>query len=153
MNHRSTIQNRKAHHDYFVEDKIECGIVLKGNEIKSITLGNCNINDAWCSIQNSQLIMHNMYIEKYAVANTFDTDPRRDRVLLAHKNEIRKLASIVSRQGYTLAPLDIHWDKQHCKVTVGILKGKKNYDKRNDLKNRAAKMDIDRAIKAHNNHF
>lgn len=144
---RPTIENRRIHHNYFVEESINCGIVLKGNEIKSIIAGMCNLNDAWCSIDDGQLILHNMYITKYENANAFDVNERRDRVLLANKSEIRKLASKVSEQGYTLAPVKLYWDRQFCKITIGLCKGKHNYDKRNSLKEKDIKRSIDRAMK------
>ena len=144
---RPVIENRKVHHNYFVEDTLECGISLRGNEIKSIIAGMCNINEAWCSIENGQLILHNMYIAKYETANVYDVNERRDRVLLAHKSEIRKLASKIAEQGYTLAPIKVYWEKQYCKVKIGICKGKHNYDKRNTLKEKDTKRDIERTLK------
>lgn len=144
---RPTIENRKVYHDYFVEDKLECGIVLSGNEIKSVIAGKCNVNEAWCTIENGQLILRNMFINKYDNANSFDVAERRDRTLLAHKTEIRKLASKIAEQGVTLVPTKLYWSKQYCKVEVGVCRGKHNYDKRNDLRNKQMKRDIDRALK------
>lgn len=144
---KSTIENRKARHDYFIEDEIECGISLKGNEVKSIISGKCNLTTAWCSIEDNQLIIHDMYIAKNETTNTFDTDERRNRVLLAHKYEILKLKDKISQKGYTLVPIKMYWSKQHCKISVGICKGKHTYDKRNSLKEKAMERDIDRASK------
>lgn len=141
---RPTIENRKVHHNYFVEETIECGIVLKGNEIKSILAGKSNINEAWCSIENNQLILNNMYIGKYDTANSFDVSERRPRMLLAHKSEIRKLASEIAEKGYTLIPTKIFWDRQYVKVSVGVCKGKHTYDKRQSIKERDVKRDMDR---------
>lgn len=144
---RPVIENRRLHHNYFIEETIECGIVLRGNEIKSLIAGMSNINEAWCSIDNGQLILHNMYIAKYDNANSFDVEERRNRVLLAHKSEITKLAGKVAEQGYTLAPVKLYWDRQFCKVSIGLCKGKHNYDKRNSLKEKNARRDIERAFK------
>ncbi len=145
---RPVINNRKANHYYYVEDKIECGIVLHGNEVKSIIAGKCNINDAYGTIENGQLILRNMFISKYETANSFDVDETRDRVLLVQKCDIRHLSSKIAEQGMTLIPLQMYWKKQYCKVMLGVCKGKHTYDKRNDLKNRQIKRDIEREMKA-----
>ena len=143
------IENRKARYDYFVEDTLECGISLRGNEVKSLLDGQCSIKEAWCQIQNSELVIRGMHISKWNTANTFDVDEDRERVLLAHKQEIRKLESKVSQEGITLIPLKVYFAENtgRCKVLVGICKGKKNYDKRDSLKSAQIKRDISRAIK------
>lgn len=142
------IENRKARYDYFVEDTLECGISLRGNEVKSLLDGQCSIKEAWCQIQNSELVIRGMHISKWNTANTFDVDEDRERVLLAHKQEIRKLESKVSQEGITLIPLKVYFAENtgRCKVLVGICKGKKNYDKRDSLKSAQVKRDISRAI-------
>lgn len=143
------IENRKARYDYFVEDTLECGISLRGNEVKSLLDGQCSIKEAWCQIQDRELVIRGMYINKWNTANTFDVDEDRERVLLAHKQEIRKLESKVLQDGITLIPLKVYFaeDTGRCKVLVGICKGKKNYDKRDSLKSAQVKRDISRAIK------
>lgn len=133
------IENRKARHEYFVEDYIECGIVLKGNEVKSIRDGKVSIKEAWTTIENGQLIVKQMHITPWATSNQFDVDSKRDIRLLAHKREIHKMFDKVRLDGYTLIPLKIYFsDKNKCKMLVGICKGKKNYDKRADDKKRDA---------------
>lgn len=143
------IENRKARYDYFVEDTLECGISLRGNEVKSLLDGQCSIKEAWCQIQNRELVIRGMNISKWNTANAFDVDEDRERVLLAHKQEIRKLESKVLQDGITLVPLKVYFaeDTGRCKVLVGICKGKKNYDKRDSLKTAQVKRDISRAIK------
>ena len=146
-----TIENRKARHDYFVLETLICGIELRGNEVKSIRSGMCNINNAWIDIKNNELFIKNMHITKYDTANTFDVDVLRDRRLLVHKREILKLAQKVKEQGITLIPLEVFFDKQYCKVELGICKGKHNYDKRQTLKEKQTNREIDRTLKAKNN--
>lgn len=146
---RPEIKNKKAYHSYFIDEELECGISLRGNEVKSIIAGKANINEAWISIQDGNLVIRNMFISKYDAANAFDVDERRDRQLLAHKNEIRKIAGQVSEKGVTIIPLKLYFNinKSKCKVLIGIARGKHNYDKRNDLKTKQVKRDIDRALK------
>ena len=146
---RPEIKNKKAYHNYFIDEELECGISLRGNEVKSIITGKANINEAWISIQDGNLVIRNMFISKYDAANAFDVDERRDRQLLAHKNEIRKIAEQVSEKGVTIIPLKLYFNinKSKCKVLIGIARGKHNYDKRNDLKTKQVKRDIDRALK------
>lgn len=142
------IENKKAYHDYFVEDKIECGIQLRGNEVKSIREGKCNIKESWIRIQNGNLVLRGMHISKWDTANAFDIDETRERQLLAHKSEIRKLEDKISQDGITLIPLKVYFtDRGKCKVLVGVCRGKHNYDKRESLKEKQVKRDIDRAFK------
>lgn len=141
------IENRSAYHEYFVEDTLECGISLRGNEVKSIRAGKANIKESWCQVQNGQLMIRGMFISKWDTANAFDVDERRERVLLAHKSEINKLSSKVSEKGMTLVPLKVYFVKGKCKVEVGVCKGKKLYDKRDSLKNRQVLRDISRGLK------
>ena len=142
------IENKKAYHDYFVEDTLECGISLWGNEVKSIRDGKCNIKEAWVQVQNGNLVIRGMHIARWGTANAFDVDETRERQLLAHKREISKLAGIVSQDGVTLVPLKVYFnDRGKCKVLVGVCRGKHNYDKRNSMKERQVKRDIDRALK------
>lgn len=145
------IENKKAYHDYFVEEKIECGIQLRGNEVKSIREGRCNIKESWIRIQNGNLVIRGMHISKWGTANAFDVDETRERQLLAHKSEIRKLEDKISQDGITLIPLKIYFtERGKCKVLVGVCRGKHNYDKRESLKEKQVKRDIDRAFKEHN---
>lgn len=141
---RPTMENRKARHNYFVEETIDCGIVLKGNEIKSLIAGMGNMNEAWCSIDNNELYMNNMYIAKYETANNYDVTERRTRKLLAHKKEILRLSQKIAEKGYTLIPLKLFWDRQYVKITVGLCKGKHNYDKRQSIKENDIKRDMER---------
>ena len=142
------IENKKAYHDYFVDEKIECGISLRGNEVKSIRQGSCNIKEAWCQIQDNNLVIRGMHISKWNTANMFDVDERRERQLLVHKSEISKLKQMVQEKGVTLIPLKVYFSSNgKCKVLVGVCRGKHNYDKRQDLKDKQIKRDIDRAVK------
>lgn len=145
------IQNKKAYHDYFVEDTLECGISLRGNEVKSIRSGKASIKEAWCRIQNGNLVIRGMHITKWTTANDFDVDETRERQLLAHKKEVQKLESDVMQDGVTLIPLKVYFKSGKCKVLVGVCKGKHNYDKREALKKAQVKRDISRAVKEHNN--
>lgn len=143
-----TIENRKAYHDYFVEETLECGIELRGNEVKSIRAGKANIKEAWISIENGQLYIKKMHINHWDTANLYDVDENRVKKLLAHKSEINNLDKKSQLQGYTLIPLKIYFNKLgKCKVLIGLCKGKHNYDKRNSEKEKQAKRDMDRALK------
>ena len=142
-----TIENKKAYHDYFVEETIECGIALRGNEVKSIREGKASIKEAWCRVQDGQLVIRGMHITKWGTANNFDVDEDRERVLLAHKKEIIKLGDSVQQIGYSIVPLKVYFSNGKCKVLVGLCRGKHNYDKREALKSRQIKRDIDRALK------
>lgn len=144
------IVNRKAYHDFFIGSSLECGIELKGHEIKSIREGQVNIKDAWCDIENNQLFINNMHIKAYRTVNAFDVDEIRPKRLLAHKSEIRKLASASQETGYTLIPLKLYFVDNRCKLLIGLCKGKKLYDKRNALKEKQMNKDIHRAIKDKN---
>lgn len=147
MKNRPVIENRKAYHNYFVDDTLECGISLRGNEVKSIISGKANINDAWVDIIDNNLVIRNMFISKYETANLFDTDERRIRQLLAHKSEILRLKGHVAEKGITLVPLKLYFSGAKCKLLIGICRGKKLYDKRNTLKEKQVKRDMDRALK------
>ena len=128
------IINRKAKHDYFVESEIECGIVLKGTEIKSIRNGSCNIKDSYAVIKNNEVLLLNIFIARYDEGNIFNHDERRTRKLLLHKREIIKLDEKVKLQGYTLVPLKLYFVKNKAKILLGVCKGKKNFDKRESIK-------------------
>lgn len=141
------IQNKKVYHDYFVEDKLECGIALKGNEVKSIVSGKASIKEAWVDIVNGELVLKQMHITPWDTSNGFDVDELRERKLLAHKKEIQEFDQKVQRDGYTLIPLSVYSSHGKVKVSVGLCKGKHDYDKRNSLKDKQVKRDIARELK------
>lgn len=138
------IENKKAYHDYFVEENLECGIVLKGNEVKSIRDGKASIKESWVSIENGQLVLKKMHITAWGTANKFDVDEDRERVLLAHKKEIRDFERRVKQDGYTLVPLKVYFERGKAKVLVGLCKGKHAYDKRQVEKEKQIKRDMAR---------
>lgn len=146
MNRTNTvIENRKARYDYFVEDTLVCGISLRGNEVKSIAAGQASLKEAWCTVQNGNLVLRGMHVTRWESSNLFDVDEDREKQLLAHKSEIRKLAESVKLDGVTLIPLKVFFaENGKCKVEVGVCRGKKNYDKRETLKQRQIKRDIER---------
>ena len=123
-------QNRKAHHDYFVEDRYEAGIELCGTEVKSIRQGTLNLKDAWCGIKDGEMLLNQMHISPYDHGNIFNRDPRRPRRLLMHKREIMRLYGKVKQDGYSLIPLSVYFKGSRVKINVGLCKGKKLYDKR-----------------------
>lgn len=142
------IENRKAYHDYFVDETLECGISLRGNEVKSIRSGMCSIKEAWCQIQENTLAIRGMHISRWNTSNMFDVDENRERQLLAHKREILKLKQRVQEKGVTLIPLKVYFTSRgKCKVEVGVCRGKHNYDKRQDLKDKQIKRDVEREMK------
>ena len=140
-------QNRKARHDYYVEEKDEAGIGLAGTEVKSVRAGTLNLKDSYCSVKEGELFVHGMHISPYEKGNIFNKDPVRPRRLLMHKREIRKLHALVKQDGYTLVPLSVYFKDSRVKVEVGLCKGKKNYDKRDAAAQRDAKREMDRAMK------
>lgn len=143
-------QNRKAYHDYFVEDKYEAGIELFGTEVKSIRAGTLNLKDSYCTVKDGELFVHSLHISPYEKGNIFNRDPVRTRRLLMHKREIRKLHALIRQDGYTLVPLSVYFKDARVKVEVGLCKGKKNYDKRDATAQRDAKREIDRSMKERN---
>ena len=140
-------RNKKASHEYFILDTLECGIVLTGTEIKSIRMGKVSIQDAYCQVKNSTLNIYNMHIAKYDLGNIFNHQETRDRVLLAHKKEIRKLAQKTVLEGLTIVPLTVYLSTGLVKIEIALCKGKKNYDKREDLKKEAIKKDVKKVMK------
>ena len=134
------INNKKAYFNYFVEDEIEAGIVLRGTEIKSVRNSSVNIKDSYIRIKNDEAFIINMYIAKYENSSVFNHDEYQERKLLLHKKEIKKLKDKITVEGYTLIPLRIYLKNNRAKVTIGVCKGKKNYDKRESIK----KKDIER---------
>lgn len=137
--------NNKAFHDYFIDSKMECGISLAGTEVKSIRLGKVNMKDSYAGIKNGELYIYSLHISPYEKGNIFNKDPMRTRKLLVHKSEITKLIGLVKQKGVTLVPLSLYWDRNHVKVELGIARGKKLYDKRQDI----AKKDAERRIAQH----
>ena len=149
-NSNSLAENRKARHDYFVEETIEAGIELVGTEVKSIRGGKCNLKECYADVRNSEVFILNMHISPYEQGNIFNVDPLRARKLLLHKEQIARLAGLVSRDGYTLVPLSLYLKNGRVKVALGICKGKKNYDKRDSMLEKAAKRDIERQMEINN---
>lgn len=141
------IKNKKASFDYFIEEEIECGIVLKGTEIKSIRNGQANIKDCYAIVKNNEVFLLNMYIAKYNDASIFNHDERRTRKLLLNKREILKLRDKVEISGYTLVPIKLYFKGNRAKILLGVCKGKKNYDKRESIKAKDVKQDIEKALK------
>ena len=140
-------QNRKAFHDYFVEDRYEAGIQLAGTEVKSIRAGTLNLKDSYCTVKDGELFVHSLHISPYEKGNIFNRDPIRPRKLLMHKREILKLYGTLKQEGLTLIPLSLYFKNGRVKVELGLCKGKKLYDKRSDMAKRDAKRTIDRALK------
>ena len=148
MKNSATIENRKAKYDYFIEETLECGIELRGNEVKSIRSGKASIKEAWVSVESGEMVIKQMHITPWETSNRYDVSEVRERKLLAHKAEIRKLSRAVQRDGYTLVPLKVYFlDNGKCKVLVGLCKGKKNYDKREAQKERDIKRSINEKLK------
>ena len=139
--------NRKAYHDYFVEDKYEADIELCGTEVKSIRMGNVNLKDAFCIIKDGQMVVHGMHVSPYEKGNIFNRDPLRPRRLLMHKREILRLFAKVKQDGYALVPLSVYFKGTRIKLEVVLCKGKKLYDKRDAAAARDAKREMDRARK------
>ncbi|MDD5795170.1 SsrA-binding protein SmpB [Clostridium sp. HCP1S3_B4] len=149
-NSNSLAENRKARHDYFIEETIEAGLALVGTEVKSIRLGKCNLKDSYADIENGEVLIKQMHISPYDQGNIFNVDPLRNRKLLLHKSEIFRLVGLVQRDGYALIPLSLYLKNSKVKVALGVCKGKKNYDKRDALIEKAQKRDIDRQMKMRN---
>ena len=139
-------RNREAYHEYFVEEEFEAGIELCGTEVKSIRAGNLNLKDAWCGIKNGEMILNQMHISPYDHGNIFNRDEKRPRRLLMHKREIMRLYGKVKQDGYSLIPLSVYFKGSRVKVQLGLCKGKKLHDKREDLKRRAEERDAEREL-------
>ena len=140
-------QNKKAYHDYFVDEKYEAGIELFGTEVKSIRAGNVNLKDAYCDIKNGELFVVGMHVSPYEHGNIFHREPLRNRKLLMHKREIMKLHGLVSQKGFTLVPLSLYFSGSRVKVEVGLCRGKKMYDKRDSIAKHDADREIERKMK------
>lgn len=146
-NMKTIAQNKKARHDYFVEETYEAGIELCGTEVKSLRAGRVNLKDSWCSIVDGEIFVNGMHISPYEQGNIFNRDPMRVRKLLMHKKEILKLYGTVKQTAYSLIPISLYFKDSKVKLQVGLCKGKKLYDKRADMAERSAKRDMERAIK------
>ena len=144
---RVIAQNRKAWHDYFVDEKYEAGIALFGTEVKSIRQGSVNLKDSYCSIKNGELFVVGMHVSPYEKGNIFNREPLRDRKLLMHKKEIMKLGGLITQKGYTLVPLSLYFSGKNVKVEIGLCRGKKLYDKRDALAEKQTNREIDRRMR------
>ena len=140
-------QNRKAYHDYFVDEKYEAGIALFGTEVKSLRNGAVNLKDSYCSVKDGELYIVGMHISPYEKGNIFNREPLRDRKLLMHKKEIMKLNGLVTQKGFTLVPLSLYFSGKNVKVEVGLCRGKKLYDKRDSLAEKQTNREIDRRMR------
>ena len=143
-------QNKKAYHDFFVDETYEAGIALFGTEVKSLRAGTVNLKDSYCYVENGELFASGIHISPYEKGNIFNRDPLRQRKLLMHKREIMKLHGLVSQKGYTLVPLSLYFSGSHVKVALGLCRGKKLYDKRDDAAKKQADRDIERYQKSRN---
>lgn len=141
------LRNKRARHDYTVEDTLEAGVALLGSEVKSLRAGRAELTDAYAAIEAGQATLHQMQISEYAFANRFGHTPKRERRLLLHKSEIARLDAATRREGYTLLPLEVYLKSGRVKVLLGLCKGKRQYDKREDQKEKDAKADMARAMR------
>ena len=148
---RAVAQNKKAYHDYFVIESYEAGIELFGTEVKSVRQGKLNLKDSWCSIDGSEIFANGMHISPYEHGNIFNRDPMRPKKLLMHKKEINKLYGLTKQQGYAIIPLSVYFKKGKAKVQLGLCKGKKLYDKREDAAKKSAARSIERAVRGEKN--
>lgn len=142
---KQVASNRKAFHDYFIEDKLEAGIELSGTEVKSIRQGGVSLKDAFCAVKDGELFLYGVHISPYEKGNIFNRDPRRTRRLLVHKREIWKLQAKAQQDGYSIVPLCLYFSGPRVKVEIALAKGKKLYDKREAAARRDAKREMDRA--------
>ncbi len=143
-------QNKKAFHDYFVEERLECGMELRGTEVKSMRQGRMNLKESYAVVKNGEILVLGMHISPYEQGNIFNTDPLRPKRLLLHKTQIRHLFSEVGKMGYSLIPLSVYLKDGRFKMELGLCKGKKLHDKRDDIAERDAKRDIQRALRERN---
>ncbi len=144
---KKVTQNKKARHEYHIEQTIEAGIALSGTEVKSIRLGKVNLKDSYATVESNEVILSGMHISPYEQGNIFNVEPERDRKLLFHKHEINKLAGYIQQKGMTLVPLSVYFKNGKVKIEIAVAKGKKLYDKREDAARKEAKREIDRKLK------
>ena len=142
--------NKKAYHDYFIEDKYESGISLHGTEVKSLRMGKCSIKESFIRIENGEVFIYGMHISPYEKGNIFNKDPLRVRKLLLHKNEINKMMGKIAEKGYTLVPLQVYFKGSLAKIEIGLAKGKKLYDKRQDIAKKDQRRDAEKEFKVKN---
>ena len=142
--------NKKAFHDYFIEDKYEAGIALSGTEVKSLRLGKCSVKEAFIRIENGEVYIYNMHISPYEKGNIFNKDPLRIKKLLLHRSEIRKMEGQIAQKGYTIVPLNVYFKGSLVKVEIGLAKGKKLYDKRHDIAKKDQNREAQRQFKIRN---
>ncbi len=146
-------QNKKARHNYFIDETIEAGIELFGTEVKSVRASRVNLSDSYASVDKGEVFVHGMNISPYEKGNIFNRDPLRPKKLLLHKREIRRLIGLTAQDGFSLIPLSLYFKGSIVKVALGVCRGKKLYDKRRDIADRDSKRSMDRAFKEHNNRF
>ena len=139
--------NKKAYHDYFIEEKYEAGLVLHGTEVKSLRMGKCSIKEAFIRIENSEVFIYGMHVSPYEKGNIFNKDPLRVRKLLLHKQQIRKLIGNSSEKGYTIVPLQVYFRDGRAKIEIGLAKGKKLYDKRQDIAKKDQRREAEKELK------
>lgn len=145
--------NKKAYHDYFINETYEAGISLHGTEVKSLRLGKCSVKEAYLKVENGEMIIYGMHISPYEMGNIFNRDPLRPRKLLLHKYEINKLAGKIQEKGFTLVPTKVYFKDSKVKVEIGLAKGKKLYDKRHDIALKDQKREAQRELKNRNLNF
>ena len=147
---RMIANNKKAYHDIFIEDKYEAGISLAGTEVKSLRMGKCSIKEAFIRIENGEVIIYGMHVSPYEKGNIFNRDPLRPKKLLMHKAEIRKLVGKIAEKGYTLVPVEVYFKGSLVKVDIALAKGKKQYDKRQDIAKKDMRREAERDFKVKN---
>ena len=147
QNFKTIAENRKARHEYFVIESMEAGIELTGTEVKSLRQGQVNLKDSWCSIDRSELFIKGMHISPYEKGNIFNKDPLRVRKLLLHKSQIQKLIGNSAEKGYTIVPLQVYFSNGRAKIEIGLAKGKKLYDKRQDIAKKDQKREAEKELK------
>lgn len=139
--------NKKAYHDYFIEEKYEAGLVLHGTEVKSLRMGKCSIKEAFIRIENGEVFIYGMHVSPYEKGNIFNKDPLRVRKLLLHKSQIQKLIGNSAEKGYTIVPLQVYFSNGRAKIEIGLAKGKKLYDKRQDIAKKDQKREAEKELK------
>lgn len=143
-------QNKKAYHDYFIEETFQAGIALAGTEVKSMRQGKCSLKESFIRIENGEALIYNMNISPYEQGNIFNKEPMRTRKLLLHRREINKLFGAVTKEGYTIVPLKVYLRGSYVKVDIGLAKGKKNYDKRDDIAKKDQRREAEKEFKVRN---
>ena len=142
--------NKKAYHDYFIEEKYECGIALHGTEVKSLRMGKCSIKESFVRIENGEVYVYGMHVSPYEKGNIFNKDPLRVKKLLLHKQEINKLVGKIKEKGFTLVPLQVYFSNGRAKIEIGLARGKKLYDKRDDIGKKDQRRETEREFKVKN---